>query len=150
MVRPELGRGEPGLSIAQTKEIADAIRRALPHVKSGSLRVWGCRFGRPHDNCHAPVWCEAEDDCLRVRFNEGEILSVWSPRGAVVDAETFRIDEALRVRWEWFHYGRPKTPENLCFEDFTRNRDKIAVSTNIDWHKPEFHPDASYPAVEIV
>lgn len=131
-------------------ELAERIGRLFPRVKTGSLRIWGCWFGRPHDNCHAATGCEAEGKCLRVFFNEGEVLSVWSPHGAVVDAETFRIDKALRVRWQWFHYGRPKTPENLCFEYFVRNGDEIAVSTNADWYKPEFHPDASQPAVEIV
>lgn len=132
------------------ERVADQIRNALPRVKSGTLRFWGQWLGRPHDNSHAVVSSEAAGECLRVAFNEGETLSVWSPRGATIDEKTFRIDDAERVRWEWFPYGRPKTPRDLCFEDFTRKGSTIAVSTNAAWYRPNVRPDPVQPAVEIV
>jgi hypothetical protein len=39
---------------------------------------------------------------LRVFFNEGEVLSVWSPSGLTINSSTCRISDADRVRWEWF------------------------------------------------
>jgi hypothetical protein len=40
----------PGVSDAA--RVRDAILGALPNVKSGTLRIWGDWFGRPHDNIH--------------------------------------------------------------------------------------------------
>ena len=79
---------------------------------AGLCAFWGSWFGRPYDNQHRIVDCEAEGEILRLRFNEGELLSVFSPRNASIDEKTFRIDDANRVRWEWFYCGRAKTPEN--------------------------------------
>jgi hypothetical protein len=52
------------------QEIAKDITEILPHVKRGILRFWGKWFGRPFDNYHWLVACDANDDCLRLRFNE--------------------------------------------------------------------------------
>jgi hypothetical protein len=84
----------------------------------GSLRFWGEWFGRPYDNCHTLVSCRAEEDVLRLSFDQGETLSTWSPTGLTLDKST---SDADRVRWEWFSYGKAKTPENLYnlyFEEF--------------------------------
>jgi len=57
----------------------------------------------------------------------------------------------LRVRREWFYYGSPRTPENLCFGGFMSEKDRVAASTNVDWCTPEFRDaDPPHPAVEIV
>jgi hypothetical protein len=109
--------------------------------------VW---FGRPYDNWHRLVGCDAEHDLLRVHFNEGETLSVWSPQVLTVDASTFRIGGADRVRWEWFLYGRPKTPSNLFFQDFIRQATAVSATTNVDWYTPELNPSSSDAAVEIL
>ncbi len=115
----------------------------------GTLRFWGEWFGRPYDNIHTFIGCDADGECLRVYFDEGETLSVWSPSRASVDRDTFRIRDVQRVRWEWFYYGRPKAPENLYFEEFVKNGNTIAASTNVDWHTPQLNPDPSQPAVEM-
>jgi hypothetical protein len=136
--------------MSNVKEVTRVIQNALPRFKGGSLRIWGHWFGRPYDNIHVPVVCEVDGEVLRVRFNEGEMLTVWSPLGALVDEGTFRIGEAARVRWEWFYYGRPKTSENLYFEDFVLENGRVSATTNTDWYTPDFHDaDAARPAVEI-
>lgn len=136
--------------MSNAKEIAHEIRTALPRFKGGSLRIWGHWFGRPHDNIPVPVACEVDGEVLRMRFNEGEMLTVWSPLGALVDEGTLRIDEAARVRWEWFYYGRPKTSENLYFGDFVLENGRVSATTNADWYGPHVDDtDASWPAVEI-
>jgi hypothetical protein len=136
--------------MTEAEGIAESIGRALPEVKSGTLRFWGQWFGRPYDNCHRIVACEAASEVLRVRFTEGEVLSVWAPRGATIDANTFRIADAARVRWEWFSYGRPKTAENLYFEEFVKDGHVVSAATNVDWRTPKLRPDPSHPAVEIL
>jgi hypothetical protein len=136
--------------MTEAEKLAETIKSAMPGIKSGTLRFWGRWFGRPYDNIHTIVGCEASGECLRVSFNEGETLSVWSPRGAAIDADTFRIGDADRVRWEWYYYGRPKTPENLRHEDFQKKGSVITVSTSVDWPPPHSAPDASLPAVEIL
>jgi hypothetical protein len=75
--------------------------------------MYGEWFGQPYDNFHTLVEVEAAGDELRLRFDEGETLSVWDPREVVLSSDVFRIGGASRVRWEWFSYGRPQTPENL-------------------------------------
>jgi len=138
--------------VTNAEQIAGRIRQALPNIKRGALRFWGNWFGRPYDNIHWIVDCEAEGDLLRVRFNEDEMLSVVSPRNASIDASTFLIDDASRVRWEWFYYGRTKTPENLCVREFTKHQDGSIVGeeTNVDWPTRDLKGTSSEAAVEIL
>ena len=82
-----------------------------------------------------------------MQFNHMELLSVWSPGNLVASKTLFRIEDAERVRWEWYYYGRPQTPENLYFEDFVRGQNGV---TNANWHEPDLQPDYSFPAVEIL
>ena len=135
--------------MTEAEQIADRLVRLLPHVRSGTLRFWGQWFGRPHDNRHRIVAGEARGDILRVRFDAGEVLTVQAPREATVDARTFLIGDAARVRWEWFYYGRPRTNENRYFEEFTRDDEGVSVATNVHWHAPRPAADPSQPAVEM-
>jgi hypothetical protein len=135
--------------MTEAERIAHQLRRLLPHLRSGSLRFWGRSFGRPHDNRHLIVGGGAQGDLLRVRFDAGETLSVEAPQAAVIDARTFRIEDARRVRWEWFHYGKPRTRQNLYFEEFTRDGPTIVVATNVDRRGPPPGADPSQPAVEM-
>lgn len=136
--------------MTDAERIAERIRAALPSVKRGSLRFWGQWFGRPHDNIHTLVGCTAEGARLRLVFDENETLCVSDPSGVTADRETFRIAGASSLRWEWFCYGRPKTPENLYFEEYVRSSDGISATTNVDWFKPDLRPDPKAPALEIV
>lgn len=107
-------------------------------------------FGRPYDNIHQMTACAADNDILRIHFNEDEVLSLWSPQQATANHQTFRIEKASRVRWEWFSYGREKTEQNKYFVDFTRAADRIDASTNVDWYTPNLQPNLHAPAVEIL
>ena len=136
--------------MTEAEQLAARISEAIPNVKRGTLRFWGQWFGRPYDNVHTLVRCDAEENILRLYFNEGEVLSVWSPRNLQLDDSTFRISSAERVRWEWFYYGRPKLPSNCYFLDFMRSGKEIAATSNVDRDTPDRQLKASHPAVEIL
>jgi len=134
----------------EVQRIADRLRREIPQAPRGTLRFWGEWFGRPHDNIHTLISCRAEKNLLQLEFDQGESLFVWSPDGLTISEQRFRISDAARVRWEWFYYGRPQTPENRYFQDFTKTAAGITASTNVDWYKATFHPTETEPAVEIL
>ena len=138
------------LSLSEAEQIAARIKAALPRLKTGTLRFWGEWFGRPYDNVHRVIDCDAKDDLLHIQFNEGESLHLWSPQQAELDHLMFRIQSAARVRWEWFAYGGPKSQQNRYFMDFTRIGDKVDAQTNFDWHAPNLQPTLQAPAVEMV
>jgi hypothetical protein len=66
--------------MSEAERMADLIKQRLPEIEPGTLRFWGEWFGRPYDNKHKLIGCDAEVELLRLHFNEGEVLSVWSPR----------------------------------------------------------------------
>jgi hypothetical protein len=134
----------------EAEQIASCMKAALPHLKAGTLRFWGEWFGRPYDNIHQIVDCDAQHEVLHIQFNEGESLYLWSPQQAELDHRMFRIQSAARVRWEWFAYGRPKTDQNRYFIDFTRTDDRVDAQTNVDWYTANLRPTLRAPAVEIV
>ena len=137
--------------MTEAARISDLVRSKMPHTNSGTLRFWGSWFGRPYDNLHRVVGSEVDGDVLRLTFDEGEVLTVWSPRRADITDRTFQIGDAERVRWEWFCYGRAKTAENLYFEDFRRSADGVIVSTtNVDWAPLNLSASSAEPAVEIL
>ena len=138
------------MSLSEAEQIAARITAALPRIKRGTLRFWGEWFGRPYDNIHEVIASNAEHDVLRILFNEGEVLYLWSPHRATVDDRTFKIQDASRLRWEWFAYGSPKTEQNRYFEDFIKIQDRIDASTNVDWAPLILQPTVKAPALEIV
>lgn len=71
--------------MTEAEDIAGRIKNLASQMR-GTLRFWGQWFGRPYDNCHQLAECEAAGDVLRLTFDEGETLCVWSPRGAGLDA----------------------------------------------------------------
>jgi hypothetical protein len=138
--------------MASLQDLANQLAAILPDVKRGALRFWGDWFGRPFDNGHLLVGCQASDDCLRLRFYEGEVLAVWNPSDVQITETTFRIGSATALRWSWFYYGRPKTPENLYYLDYAQQDGGIIFRTNWDTipGKGWLGKDASsYPAVEM-
>lgn len=140
----------PRPNMTQAEEIASKINADLTRVKSGSLRLWGEWFGKPYDNVHQVIRTEGSGSLLAVHFDLGETLFVWAPGSYLINNEIFRIEDAARVRWEWFYYGRPQVAENRYFIDFEKTTDAIRSSTNIDWYTPAFQPDDSLPAAEIL
>jgi hypothetical protein len=133
----------------QAKEISGRVNSLLPRVKAGTLRFFGQWFGRPYDNYHLIESAKAKDGCLILTFDEKETLSVWNPSSFRISAEEFQIDAASRVLWQWFYYGRPRTPENLYFEDYVVEGGKIRTETNVDWYEPKLQPSLSEAAVKI-
>jgi hypothetical protein len=115
--------------MTEAEDIAGRINNLASQMR-GRLRFWGQWFGRPYDNCHHLVECEAEGDVLRLTFDAGETLCVWSPRRTGLDAAArhesgigaFRITDAERIRWEWFYYARPQSGESRCFMGFRKTR----------------------------
>jgi hypothetical protein len=104
----------------------------------------------PFENAHKIIDCEARGEVLHVQFNEGESLYVWSPLQAELNRTMFKIQNAARVRFEWFYYGRPKTDQNRYFMDFTRTDHRIDAQNNVDWCTLTLRPMHQGSAVEFV
>lgn len=101
-------------------EMVRAIKGALPRLH-GSLQFFGEWFGRPWDNNHSMVAAEANENRLRLTFDDDETLDVWDPTGLDLGSDhVLVIRSATRVRWEWFDYGGPKTPENRHYIEYRR------------------------------
>ena len=123
---------------------------AAASLKVGSLRFWGEWFGKPNDNCHRVVGCSAESNTLLIEFDDGGKLTVVDPAGLELSTTTFAIRDASSVRWEWFYYGRPQTPENLYFYEHRRRGKTIDATTNVDWYTPGLSPTVTENAVEVL
>jgi hypothetical protein len=145
-------------TMSQAEQMAELIKQKLPDIEPGSPRIWGEWFGLPYDGWHALVDCDAQGDLLQMHFNEGEDLLVWSPcdlriyppRMRGVTRPIFSIREATRVRWEWFHYGRPKIAANRYFIEFVKTTTAIAATSNVDWYIPNLGPKPNEVAVEML
>ena len=133
------------------EQLAVEISTKLPSVMSGTLRFWGVWFGRPYDNRHVVVSCDATDDCLRLHFSEGEVLAVWNPAEVEIDANKFRIGSAKALRWTWYYYGRPQNPENLFYMDYAQENGSVLSRTNRDQipGSGRLNSAGSFPAVEM-
>jgi len=135
----------------EAEQIASRLKLALPHLKFGSLRFWGEWFGgRAFENAHKITDCDARDEVLHIQFDGDESLYVWSPHQAELNRTVFSIQNAARVRFEWFYYGRPKTGQNRYFMDLTRTDHRIDVKSNDDWFTLTLRPMHQEPAVEFV
>ena len=131
---------------------AEAINEALGAIKQGSLVVFGDIFGGRIDNIHVITGAHAEQDGrLIVEFNEGETLTVWNPEGVRVSLVEFRISTATRVRWEWFWYGRDKTPDNRCFIEHVVRDGLVQASSDYPrYGASSFAPSLDRNAVELL
>jgi hypothetical protein len=132
--------------------LVEAIARALPNLKRGSLVVFGDIFGGRIDNIHSAVSAEigGSPTRLRVEFNEGESLEVWDPADYSFGPRDFRIATASRVRWEWFYYGKPKTPENHFFIQHEVRNGVVSATSDAIWAPRLFAPSLSQPAVVLL
>jgi hypothetical protein len=127
------------------------VSRALPNIKCGSLVVFGDIFGGRIDNIHTIVGAAAEaENCAVLHFDQNETLRVWNPDGIRVASDEFRVERASRVRWEWFYYGRPQTPDNLYFREHRAFEDHVEASSNVDWYTPTFAPSRNMAAVQLL
>ncbi|MCB2411689.1 hypothetical protein LGT39_02355 [Demequina sp. TTPB684] len=132
--------------------IAAKINRAIPHIKTGSLRVYGDFFGRPYDNIHRVCSAHTSPDraTLVLVFDGGETLEIRNPTSASVSETEFSIASASEVRWTWFYYGRPRLPENQYFIEHVRSDNRVSVATDADWAAFPFDPSVNLPAMEIL
>ena len=99
-------------------ELSEEIMSLEENIRSGSLCMFGCWFGRPMDNIHRSCSAEFDNDLLTIIFDEGETLEVWNPSELIVDGKVLKIVKASKVKWSWFYYGKPKVPENLHTQEF--------------------------------
>lgn len=136
------------MPVSEAELIAEQIARRLPRVKRGSLVVYGDIFGGRIDNIHIvrSARTSGTPPRLVIEFDDDESLEVWEPRGSSISDTELRIDQAAKVRWEWFYYGRPKTPENRYFIEHTSDGTTVNASSNVDWYSPTFSPTSQRPA----
>ena len=126
--------------------IAERLMALPEHVRSGTLRTFGCWFGRPHDNIHRCVAASVEESVLLLRFDRAEELEVTDASDFTVDGDVLRIPKASKVRWSWYDYGRPKTADTLMYYEYRMSDGSVRVETNSPW--PE-KPVPTEPAVEL-
>lgn len=113
-----LRNSDTAANMSPAEKMAQTIDRALPRLH-GSLQIFGEWFGRPWDNNHSMVAAEADENHLRLTFDDDETLDVWDPKGLELASDPrFVIRSASRVRWEWFDYGEPKTPDNRHYIEY--------------------------------
>ena len=133
-------------------------RRLEPHEEflllhareiEGALCVFGDQFGRVEEDWHTVTGYEARKDYLRLSFKEGETLEVWHPRGLKIVGGKFMIQQAERVRWEWFYYGRPPLPENRFYREHVVKDGAVTATTNVTWYVPDFAPSLAAAAVTL-
>ncbi len=127
------------------KNIAERFMALDPKVRGGCLRTFGCWFGRPMDNRHRSVSASFDGVVLRILFDDDETLEVWNPSELVV-GEKVKIPKASRVKWSWYFYGEPKTPENLKYYDYRVEDGGVTSDTNSAWPA---RPSIDEPAVEL-
>lgn len=133
-------------------ELVLEISALLPAVKSGPLRLWGQSFGRPGEDWHTLVSCNATGDCLRLHFTDDEVLAVWNPTEVQIDKDHFRIGSATEMRFTCY-WGIQRTSENIRYRDYSLHNGLVIFRTNENrvpgsgW-LPE-STVSSTPAVEI-
>ena len=126
--------------------IADEIMELEPSKRGGTLRTFGCWFGRPMDNYHQVVAATFDGEILRIAFDEGETLEVWNPSNLVIDGVVIKIPKATKVKWSWFYYGKTKEPENLLHYEYVVQGNSVSSSTNSPWPN---EPSIDEAAVEL-
>jgi hypothetical protein len=119
------------------------------------MRLWGQSLGRPGEDGHVLIGCDAVNDCLRLRFKDDEVLAAWNPLDVKITTKRFRIGSADSMRFTRYYCGRPKLPENILYRDYALQDGLIRFRTNEDWVVPgsgRMHEATalSFPAVEII
>ena len=130
-------------------DLNEYLKQYFPMFKGGSLRIFGDPFGRPYDNFHIPKTFSFVEDILVITFEGDETLTIWNPFHIQIAEHIFKVEEASKVRWEWFYYGRPKTEKNKFFLEYIKGQTDIHTTTNVDWYRPSFHAAMKEPAVMI-
>ena len=141
------------------QDLAQEILSLEPGAIRGTLRTFGCWFGRPWDNTHWLRRAEVDGDLLSLSFQNDELLEVWRPSQLLISESSLPIPEtspvrlsltipmAARVRWSWYLFGREKEPENLRHHDYVVNGDLVTSTTSSEWPSD---PSLDEPAVELL
>ena len=108
--------------------------------KSGSLCFYGEWFGRPYDNCHFITSYTYEDYKLIIHFNEGEVLTIFDPKGIINREDCFIVESAFEVIWQWYSYGGEKTEEKLRTYKYLVTEDKYRMEKIIQGVSKYFYP----------
>jgi|SRR5690606_13835504 len=85
--------------------------------KVGALKIYNIWFGRPYDNLHkiSNLSFLEKENILEIDFDEGERLTLWSPKNIQIGSNIFEIKNASKIKWEWYLYGEDKTEINKRF-----------------------------------
>jgi hypothetical protein len=118
------------------------------------MRLWGESLGRPGEDSHVLIGCETVNDCLRLRFDDGEVLAVWNPLDVKITTKRFRIESADCMRFTQYCGGLPRIPENILYRDYALQDGIVVFRTNekrvpgSGWmHEATV---SSFPAVEMI
>ncbi len=119
----------------------------------GTIRFWGIWFGRPMDNYHTvtSATLDEKSNILTIKFDCGETCIVYEPQGIVSSKNTFHIEDATRIIWTHYYYGRPQTSENLITSVYVKENENTVVLTRSGCLNPgTWHSDSTgFYAVEI-
>lgn len=126
--------------------IAEQFMALEQNVRSGSLRTFGCWFGRPMDNYHVSKNASFDGETLKIEFEDGETLEVWNPSDLVIDGITLKIQKAKKVKWSWHMQGQAKSNKTLMYYEYEVSGDTVISKTNSPWPNS---PNAKSMAVEL-
>lgn len=134
--------------MSEAARIVSDVKDLLPY-RAGAMRVFGDWFGAPFDNQHIIVGTDTRNHDLVLTLNEDETLIVFDPQDYTFEANSFRIQQATRVHWEWFYYGWPHKPEyRYSIDHWLEKGDVRARSTAPPPHI--LSPSLDKPAVEFL
>lgn len=98
------------------------------------------------DNYHVSTHASFDGEILKITFEDGETLEVWNPSELVIDGVILKIPKATKVKWSWYYYGRPKSPQTLMFYEFVAGDGVVKSQTNSIWPNS---PNIDDAAVEL-
>lgn len=122
------------------KQFAEKYKTNQGQVKGGTLCFWGRWFGRPYDNLHqiTSVSYDTDLNILTILFSEQETLTVTNPSDIEEYRNRFQINQADKVYWQWYYYGKTQAEENLFYYDITKNGSTVNGLTNANWYKADW------------
>ncbi|GHV07130.1 hypothetical protein FACS189485_16910 [Spirochaetia bacterium] len=93
----------------------DIINKKSVFYKGGNLIFFGDIFGgRYGENILQIIdfkYDKTQEE-LCIHFNLGEICTITNPKD-IIYTDAFIINDASRIIWEYYYYGKEKTVENL-------------------------------------
>ncbi len=84
-----------------------------------SLCIWGNGPGRPYDNVYILKNITCNNGTLHLLFQGDEECIISNPQGVVFSEEGLKINNADRIIWKFYCYGRAKSNETLTVTQYT-------------------------------